>query len=985
MPANDPLIGRTISHYRILEKLGSGGMGVVYKAEDTALGRFVALKFLPADAARDSAAVERFRREARAASALDHPNICTIYEINENEGELFIAMQFLEGETLRTRAGGRPLPLDLTIGVGIEIADALDAAHSKGIIHRDIKPANIFLTTRGHAKILDFGLAKLTATRPGSDGQTVSDSRTLDPAEAMLTTPGTALGTVAYMSPEQVRGEELDARSDLFSFGLVLYEMATGRPAFSGNTAGVIQEAILNRDPAPPSRVNLELPAKLEEIIVKALEKDRNLRYQDAGDIRADLERLKRDTDSNRLASRAQPAVAGELAIGAPSSGVANAAREGSGSQGAQAGPTPPRGSRKGLFIGIAAAVVLASAGAAYFFVNRAPKLRGNESVVLADFVNTTGDAVFDGSLREALAAKLAESPHLHIVSGDSLRQTLRLMEQPATARLTPDLARRICVRDGSQVALDGTIAAIGDQYALTLDAVDCATGDSLGRVEADAAGKNAVLPALGKLASRMRARLGESMGSIRKFNTPIEQATTNSLQALKDFSLAREDMTRKEDYASCVPLLEQAISLDPNFAMAYATLGTVYSSLPGDYDQQMVANVSKAYTLRNRVSEPERLYISSHYEQMVSGDLTKAAQVYQMWEQTYPKDLTPWIDLGNIYGSEGELRKMQEQLEVARRIAPDAVIAVMGLGGSYFAEGRYAEAKTLFGEALAKSPGNPQVDGALWTVAYAEGDRAGMTRWMGALKNSGNAFLPMAIEFELDSVRGKFEEIEKLGAQLVSSAQSQHATGNAASFLASEGYLAALFGKPGVARGYTARAMTLLPGDQGVVENAALALALAGDEAGASKLLDGLAKAHPQDTIVNQVWVPVGRGIVALESGHPRQALALLQPARRYGLATQNSSPAFYFSGLASLAAGQAQPAAADFQEIQNHRPIFDLDPTFSLAELGLARAEVKLGDKNAALTDYQNFFALWKDADPALPVLQQAKKEYAKLESGH
>ena len=985
MPANDPLIGRTISHYRILEKLGSGGMGVVYKAEDTALGRFVALKFLPVGAARDAAAIERFRREARAASALDHPNICTIYEISENEGELFIAMQFLEGETLRTRAGGRALPLDLTIGVGIEIADALDAAHAKGIVHRDIKPANIFLTTRGHAKILDFGLAKLTAGGAGVGGLTVSDSPTVDRAEAMLTTPGTALGTVAYMSPEQVRGEELDARSDLFSFGLVLYEMATGRPAFSGNTAGVIQEAILNREPAAASRVNPDLPAKLEEIIAKALEKDRNLRYQHAGDMRADLERLKRDTDSHRLASRVQSAIAPEPVSGAPPSGATNAAREGSGPRSVQTGATRARGSRKGIYAAIAAVAIVALAGAAYFFMNRGPKLTGNESVVLADFVNTTGDAVFDGSLREALAAKLAESPHLHIVSGDSLRQTLRLMEQPATARLTPGLARRICVRDASQVALDGTIAAIGDQYALTLDAVDCTSGQSIGRVEADATGKNAVLPALGTLASKMRAKLGESLGSIRKYNTPIEQATTNSLQALKDYSLARWDLTRKEDYAACVPLLEQAISLDPNFAMAYATLGTVYSSLPGDYDAQMVDNIGKAYALRNRVSEPERLYISSHYDQMVTGNLTKAAQVYRLWEQTYPKDVPPWIDLGNIYGSKGELQKMREQVDVAMRLDPGAVLVVADLGGSYFVEGRYAEAKALFHEALTKSPGNPQILTALWAVAYAEKDRPGMARWMGALKNSGNAFLPLALEFQLASVHGKLEEIQKLYAQMFPSVQSQNSNGNAASFLASEGYIAALFGEPGVVRGYVSRAVALMPGDEGVEQNAALALAIAGDGAGAGKLLDGLAKAHPQDTIINQVWVPVGRGIIALESGHPRKAVALLAPATRYGLAAQNTSPVLYFSGVASLATGQARQAAADFQEIQQHRPIFDLDPTYALAELGLARAETKLGDKNAALTDYQNFLAMWKDADPTLPVLAQAKKEYARLESGH
>ena len=431
MAVTDSLIGQTISHYRIIEKLGGGGMGVVYKAEDTRLHRAVGLKFLPADMLHDSAALERFRREAQAASALNHPNICTIYDIGEQDGQQFIAMEFLDGQTLKHRISGKPLPFDEMLELSIQIADALRAAHAQGIIHRDIKPANIFVTKLGNAKILDFGLAKVVPA--GSSG--VASQMPTASAEELLTSPGATMGTIAYMSPEQARGEELDARTDLFSFGAVLYEMATGRMAFSGNTAAVIHDGILNRAPTPLTRLNPHLPPELERIVNKALEKDRKLRYQSAAEIRTDLQRLKRDTESAKI-----PATSAE------------------------------DGADKKLGLGWkvlvpAALVVAALSAGGYFYFHRTPKLTDKDTIVLADFTNRTGDPVFDGTLRQGLSVQLEQSPFLSIISDQQIQQTLEMMGRKPDAKLTPEIARELCERTDSAAFLDGSITQIGAQY----------------------------------------------------------------------------------------------------------------------------------------------------------------------------------------------------------------------------------------------------------------------------------------------------------------------------------------------------------------------------------------------------------------------------------------------------------------------------------------------------------------------------------------
>jgi eukaryotic-like serine/threonine-protein kinase len=948
------VIGETISHYKILSRLGAGGMGVVYEAEDTRLGRKVAIKFLPDELNADAEAAQRFLREARVVSNLNHPHICTLHDIGMHASKQFMVMELLDGQSLKDRISKGPLPIDEVLELGAQMADALEAAHSQGVVHRDIKPANLFITRRGALKVLDFGVAKLSQSSRGDL------DATLAPTD-QLTSMGTTIGTVSYMSPEQARGQEIDTRSDVFSAGVVLYEMATGQLPFKGATVATIFEGLLTRQPAAPSSIKDGVPPEFDQIVFRAVEKDRELRYQGAADLRAELKRLKRARDTGQVsavATAATPAAVTAKAV-APL-------------------PKPSSTWRRPLFIGAPLLTAALVGGFLLYQQISMPALTGRDAVVLATVINRTGDAMFDDTLGEALALQLRQSPFLNVVPDQQVQATLRLMSLEPMTPITAEVGREVCQRAGAKALLGGTIAMLGSSYVITLNAQDCVRGSVFAEEQGQAPTKEAVLGVMGDAVSRFREKLGESLASVQRYDAKIEEATTRSLEALKAYSQGLRTRRTTGDFDS-VPFFRRAIDLDPEFALAYARLGTVYGNLQQpDEARKMTA---RAYELRQKTSEVERHYIEGRYFTIVEPDVEKALDVYRVWLATYPNDYTALVNSALLHKQLGDRAEAIRKLELATEVAPDQPLAWTNLSQTYFEVQDYANAKRVIDTALRLQDSTSSRIG-LYQIAVLTGDTRLAEEQVAAVRGRRDEVEMVTVRMFGAAYRGRFKEAGELATEyqtrMAALSRSVQAGQNLMALAISE----ALAGLHEQAQKRVSAAY-----DEGLLNDSSLderlvVAAITRDREAARELLPPTLaenKKSAGNTPQAAERERAIRALVALAEDDAKEALEFLEPVT---FDTAHSEQVNVWS-IAKMLVGDLPAAAKGLAFMNSREARGNLSSTTPWAYATLGRVQLQLGQKDEARKTFEKFFEIWKDADPDLPLLLQAREDQAKLTS--
>jgi len=967
-----------LGHYKISSLLGSGGMGEVYLATDIELDRAVAIKILPEHLALDQQRLQRFVQEAKAASALNHPHILTIYEIGTMGEARFIATEFIDGETLRQRMNHGMKLFDV-LELASQIAGALVAAHAAGIIHRDIKPENVMVRRDGYAKILDFGLAKLTEAK---DSATDTEA----PTRAMVNTgAGTVMGTANYMSPEQAKGVHVDARTDLWSLGAVLYEMTTGHLPFPGETPTETISLILQKEPPPLARFASDVPEELDRIVTKALTKDLDERYQTAKDLLIDLKHLKRKLEVDAEIDRTVPpeiraaasthshSGASTVSGGAPTGAISAQQRASS----AEYIVNEIKQHRKGTFIVTAAVVALVAAASLFYFERRTPALTEKDTVLLTDFVNTTGEQVFDGTLKQALAVQLGQSPYLNIFPDERVNEALRFMGRQPNERITREIAKEICLRNGIKAMIVGSIANLGSHYVVTLEAINANEGDSLAREQVEADSKEHVLTALGKAATQLREKVGESLNSVKKFDAPIEQVTTSSLEALKAFSQAN-DLRVQGHGPESIPLYIRATELDPNFALAYARLAVQYSN--GFQTDAAEKYAAKAYELKDRVSERERFYISEKYTSYVSGDIDEAIKILTSWAQSYPNDYIPHNNLSVNYGNIGKLEDSLREAQEALRLSPNNATVQDNLIEGFIRLGRTDEAREVLDQTLGQNTDRQIYRFDSLYLGLVTGNQESISKDLAWLEKQSDSPDALDLQASYYAINGQFNKAIALSRRSSEMHLTRGEKQNAAQDETIIGFHNSVLGRCDQTKSNVEKGLSY---SRGKIEmgNAAIALANCGNTVQAQALLDEVTKRFPNDTGVIYFLVPMTRALIDSNHGNMTQAIDDLQPAARLEYGFISGFWLNYFRAQLYLKAKMASEAAAEYRKILDHRPVEPFPSLYNPSHLGLARASVMTGDIPTAKKEYQDFLAAWKDADPDLPILVEAKKEYEQL----